>query len=63
MSGFVRVMELDAEARERDEAIIAAERERCAKIAEADAEGHGPLGCGPYASSHALSIARAIRQQ
>jgi len=42
---------------------VAAERERCAKIAEADAANHGPLGCGPYARAHALSIADAIRKQ
>jgi len=37
------------------------ERERCAKIAEADAEAQGPIGCGPYAAAHARSIARSIR--
>jgi len=49
--------------KEQTQLAVAAERERCAKIAEADAEGHGPLGCGPYASAHARSIAKAIRQQ
>lgn len=42
-------------------AAVQGERERCAKIAEADAEAQGTLGCGPYAATHARSIARAIR--
>ncbi len=56
----------DALERVNDRAVataVAAERERCAKIAEADAGLHGPLGCGPYAAAHARSIARAIRNQ
>ena len=56
---FIEEMRMTVERRVARE--VAAERDRCAKIAEADAEAQGPLGCGPYAATHARSIARSIR--